>query len=168
MKKLFTLFGMLLMLSTFAQNALEHVTNQKYYAAPNSGRPNAKHGSVNSTSRSGIAVCDTSDVLDYSTYNEYFAGQVGLTFHGSWNTQSPQPYAQELTSFIDTASANNSDFSYAMVAFDSIAFADITNNATQFYPLSASTIYVDSLGMFVGIWGDTSANGKMLHDSVVI
>ena len=162
MKNLFTLLGTFLALATFAQQQ----NHQKYHADPNSARPPLKHFALNSNSRSVAQACDTGDVLDYNTYNENFAALNGLTFNGTWNG-TPAPIATELTSFVDTISANLQMFRYAEVNFDSICFANLTDNSTLFYPRSASTIYLDSMGMFLGVFGDTSLTGAMLHDSII-
>jgi len=109
------------------------------------------------------------DVLDYSTYNELVAANLQIAYNGSWNSPTPQVLGAELTTFVDTATASNGDVSFAQVAFDSLAFASFTNSTMYSLPLTGSTITLDSLGLFMGLWGDTVvADGTMANDSLLI
>ena len=127
---------------------------------------NLHHGNGN---MKNLGIRDTSDILDYSTYNEVIANDLNISFHGSWNGPSPSPYAVELTSFLTFSNAMNGFYTFAQVAFDSLAFSNYTNLSTYSIPRQITSTSLDSLGMFIGISGDTTvADGKMAHDSLVI
>ncbi|HWB64813.1 MAG TPA: PKD domain-containing protein [Chitinophagales bacterium] len=162
MKSIFTLCAVFLVTIGFAQNtALPQP--QRFHIAPDSHRPTAQtHRASNGAQRTS-AVCDSSQ-LDYNYYNEIYASNNFLEFNGSWYN-SQNIYAAEITSFV--VLSHQLDYSYATQIFDSLAYVD-QNNGLFSVPLAASTISVDSLGLFAGIFGDTvQADGKMTNDSLV-
>ena len=135
--------------------------------ARNTAMPHlSKHsGSVARSSDS----CNTQDILDYNTYNELVANNLQINYNGSWNTSPPAPRASYLTSsFITVASSDSQAVSYAMAAFDSVAFADYAN-ATMYSKLRrASTITLDTIYTFIGVSADdTSSTGDLVNDSLV-
>ncbi len=160
-KKYFgSIFFILLTIHAFSQVPPKQHT---YYRSPNSPKPSQIHHSSSSPFRS---TCDTTLVLDYSTYNEVVAASSNLNFNGSWNSANPIIQAMEITPFVDVAHIGS--YTYAAGIWDSLAFANLGTGQTSYYPLSATTVYLDSLGMFIGIWGDTvHAHNKMANDSLV-
>jgi hypothetical protein len=116
--------------------------------------------------------CDTVDALDYSTYNEIVAGQLQISYNGSWNSTNPTSIAaDEITSRdsdINIHSADQQYVSYATAAFDTLAFSSFTNTSLYSMSLAGSSISFDSMGLFIGIYGDTvSSHNIMANDSVV-
>lgn len=175
MKNLFTLFLTFLTALCFAQETLPGVKPVKFVNIdPNSISRPALHNYNGSTSRSSMG-CDTVDALDYNTYEEISAAAAQISFNGSWNVASPQIAVAELTStFIDiptvqVSEANNIQaVSFAMGAFDTLAFSNYGQTSQYSMSLAGSSISFDSMGMFIGIFGDTvSADGKMTNDSLV-
>ena len=158
MKKLFTLFvGLLAASAMFAQGALLNQPRQ-FLVEANSQKPTHGLRNFSSTSRSAGS-CDTLQ-LDYSSYYELWANTLGLTFNGSL-TGGNSLQANEVTSFVDTAHGFYDN--YIKSVFDTLSYVDV-NNEPAFLPLSASTIKLDSLGMEIGISGDST---KMQNDSLV-
>jgi PKD repeat protein len=116
--------------------------------------------------------CDTVDALDYSTYNEIVAGQLQISYNGSWNSTNPTSIAaDEITSRdsdINIHSADQQYVSYATAAFDTLAISSYTNTSLYSMSLAGSSISFDSMGLFIGIYGDTvSSHNIMANDSVV-
>lgn len=162
MKKTITLFlTVIFAAAAVAQSSL--TPRHTYHVMPGTPtKSEIKHRIQSGARGANPSACDTGYVIDYSTYNEIFAASVGLNFSGSWNVATPEVLADEITAFVD--SFHNFNDRYIMTAFDSIVLADYANNSYSYYPRASSTIYLDSLGMFVGIWGDSL---KMLNDSLV-
>ncbi|HLP52901.1 MAG TPA: T9SS type A sorting domain-containing protein [Chitinophagales bacterium] len=164
MRKVSTLFMLLLItgVAAFGQAAFTKGP-QKALRDPNSPRP-VHHGL--SESRGGL-VCDELLLLDYNLHNEVEAANATppLTFNGSWYTGTAINI-QEITPFAD---ANHfTDYTFAATRFDSLVFADLGTGTVVGVPRADKTISLDSLGMFVAIWGDTvAANGKMTNDSLL-
>src|ERR1019366_3049500 len=132
MKKELTLL-VLVALSLFSTAQITNTAPRVCYADPSSPRPASHvHRATNGPVRNAPAHCDT-NFIDYSTYDELICAAAGRTFHGTWNG-TPAPVANELSSFVTTASAANGADYYAGVYFDSIAFADYTNNAIGHEP----------------------------------
>jgi hypothetical protein len=158
MKKLFTLFiGLLAFSAMFAQDAPFHPARQYRH---NSKSHVPTHGLrlTQSSSRAG-ASCDTLQ-LYYSSYYEVWASNLGLTFNGSLTSGDPLN-ANEVTPFVDTVHAFND--AWVKSVFDTLAYVD-ANNALAFLPRATTTIKLDSLGMEIGISGDST---KMHNDSLV-
>ena len=168
MKNLLTLFLTALTALSFAQQSFTGQPKQ-YKMLPNSVKPSAVHKGTASVSRAGAA-CDTSDVLDYNTYNEVFANNQQISYNGSWNSSTPQPYGQEINSALITInSADNQIYSYAVQAFDTLAFANYGNSSQYSMSRGSSTVTLDSVGMFIGVAADdTSSTGALVNDSLVI
>ena len=158
MKKLFTLFlGLLAMSALFAQNLALHQPHT-YHLASGSHKPTPGFRHVTSGSRA-TAICDSLQ-LDFNAYEALLASNTGLTFHGTLGGGSPIP-ANELTSFVDTFHSFNS--TYIKAVFDTLAY--VTNTQTLgFIPRASTTIKLDSLGMEIGLSGDST---KMHNDSLV-
>ena len=167
MKNLFTLFLTALTALSFAQQAPMLRPVKYYKVAPNTPSPKEIH-IRHSASRTSTS-CDTADVLDYSTYNELVANNLQISFNGSWNSASPSIAAAEVTSsFVTLHSYDNSDITFVETAFDTLAFANFTNANLYSMSMGSSTVTLDSLGMFIGVYGDTvSAHGTMTNDSLV-
>ena len=111
----------------------------------------------------------TQDIIDYSSYDELMANNMQIAYNGSWNSATPQIAGQEITSFINLASASTQCFSYAQVVFDSLAFANFNQSTTYSIPRAGTVVSLDTLYMFMGIAGDTlMSHGTMAHDSLVI
>ena len=69
--------------------------------------------------------------------------------NGSWNATNPTNICgNELTSFLTIAAADNGDYSFAQVVYDSLAFANYANTSVYSLPMAGSTITLDSVGMF--------------------
>ena len=175
MKNWFTLLIIALYVSTaFAQESVSRkplpITPQRMKVDLKHPAP-SKRPSNNSVIRSLPNACDTMDMLDFNTYSQVGYADIGvngqtLDFQGSWNATQPQPYGTEITSYIDV----NHQYllSYAGAAFDTLAFQDYVNNVLFGYPQASSTIYLDSIGVFMGIYGDTVVtDGIMAHDSLL-
>jgi len=109
--------------------------------------------------------CDSNLALDYSTYNEIASTAAGITYNGSWNTATPAPYAQQLSSLLNRVEADSFQaFDYAGVSFDTLAFGNYTNQTNTSVALATSTIYLDSIVFYGGLSGDST---KMTTDSLV-
>ena len=168
MKNLLTLFLTALAAIGFAQSPFTGQPKQ-CKMLPNSAKPTTVHRGSSSVSRSSTS-CDTSDVLDYNTYNEISANNMAITYNGSWNSSTPQPYGQEINSALITInSADNQIYSYAVQAFDTLAFANYSTTSTYSMSRASSTVTLDSVGMFIGVAvDDTSVSGGLVNDSLVI
>jgi uncharacterized repeat protein (TIGR01451 family) len=173
LKGFFTLFIFVLFLGqvAFAQQKTVPLPKQ-YKIQPGSITPwQVKHPGHSNQNHSNLKFLgDTSDVLDYSTYNEIMAGNLQIAYNGSWNATNPTNICgNELTSFLTIAAADNGDYSFAQVVYDSLAFANYANTSVYSLPMAGSTITLDSVGMFIGVYGDTfQADGTMANDSLLI
>ena len=179
MKNLFTLFLISLTLFSFAQQesrALPKTREVKRFTPDSRYHiPTVNHKSGSAARTSGA--CDTSDVIDYNTYAEIAAINAGLSYTGSLNGSTPQPYVQEVTSsFIDINHADQFLYSYVMAAFDTLVFPNYAtfsstgNLQASVYTKTrkTSTVTLDSVAVVLGIYGDTvSAHGTMANDSIV-
>jgi type IX secretion system substrate protein len=168
MKNLLTLFLTALTSLSFAQQAITTMPKQpkQYKMLPGSARPNLVHrGSNNARS---LDSCNTEDYLDYNTYNELVANNLQITYNGSWNSATPMPYGNEInSSFITVNSADAGIYSYAIAAFDSLAFANFSAQTMYSKQLSASVVTLDTLGMFIGVAADdTTSTGGLAGDSL--
>ena len=169
MKNLFTLFLISLTTLGFAQQTTTFRPAVRGELMPNSARPPKvnHHAAVSRTS----GACDTADVMDYNTYNEIVAGNLQIAYKGSWNVPQAQiqPYANFITSsFITINSYDQQAASYAIAAYDSLAFANYTNTSLYSKSLAGSQVSLDSLGMFMGIAADdTTSAGGLAGDSLV-
>lgn len=171
MKNLFTLFLILSTALGFAQQPL--TAQPKFFKVdPNAPKLPSLHHVSGSNSRSSMG-CDTVDALDYSTYDELNAAALQISFDGSWNnlTSTSVIAANEVTSSdsdINSHSAAQGYVSFAMAAFDTLAFANFSGQNQYSMSLAGSTISFDSMGLFIGIYGDTvAAHGIMANDSLV-
>ena len=85
----------LVLLAAFpsAQNTAAFRPEHVYRAQPGISAPNFSHRSEAPSTN-----CQTTDLaLDYSTYNEIQAGQLGISYDGSWNN-IVNVYANQLSS----------------------------------------------------------------------
>ena len=169
MKNLLTLFLVTLTALSFAQQGLVG-PHRQFHVMPNSPQlSDYRHGHSASVGRSSGA-CDTSDVLDYNAVDEYNSAILNISYEGSWYVPQAQlqPWAQEITtSFVNLTSYRNQLFSYAMMAYDTLAFANVPNASYYSKTRKASTITLDSVQVIMGIAGDTTTGGKMANDSLV-
>ncbi|MFN8324045.1 MAG: T9SS type A sorting domain-containing protein [Chitinophagales bacterium] len=156
MKKLFTLFlGLFAITALFAQSIASHQPRM-LRLMPGSQKPHNTIRHEFSSDRGGfLGTCDSFQ-MDYNQYEELNASNKGLTFHGSIVNGDPLP-ANELTAFVDTFHSFAS--TYIKSVFDTIAF--VTGSSTLgFIPRASTTLSLDSLGMFVGISGDSTKMGN--------
>ena len=170
MKNLFTLSLVLCTGLIFAQQPFSAKTQPRMFdVLPGSARSDFGHKNSSSVSRSSDS-CNTQDVLDYSTYNELIAGGLGISYVGSWNVSPLKITGTEInSSFITIKNYQNQVFSYALQAFDSLAFANYSAGTTYSKRLAASTITIDTLAMYMGIAADdTTPAGGLKGDSLVI
>lgn len=132
--------------------------------SPDGAKPKTR-STVNAALRGGNPVlCDTT-FLDWNSTDELRALVDGLNYRGSWNGSQPEPFADELTAYVDKA--HEFMYRYVQTDFDSLLFADQGGGTPVFFsrPLANSTITFDSLFLFGGISGDTT---KMANDSIII
>jgi len=112
-----------------------------------------------------VTTCDSDIYLDYSTYDEIVSDDNGINYNGSWNTATPAPYANYLSSLLNRIEADSFQaYQYAGVAFDTLAignFAAFTNSSVAY---ANSTVTIDSIRFYGGLSGDSLL---MTHDSLV-
>lgn len=115
-------------------------------------------------SSGGGTTCIDTIFMDYNRVDEITATNNGLSFYGSWYATNIQPYANELSSFVTIPSSDQGYMSYAAVAFDTISYYDGNSSSIVTKPLSTSTLTLDSITAFCGLWGDST---KMANDSLL-
>ena len=173
MKKLFTLFLSIITVLGFAQEA--HLINQpttgsfkRFSFAPNTPRPYEIHNRPTVDRSSGS--CDTSDWLDYNSYNEINTQNQGITYIGGLNSSGSQPIVTEITSSQIQLfnAAYPPKYTYLLGAYDSLAFCNFATTSQYSKALASSQVTIDSFGIFMGISGDTAyLDTIMAHDSLV-
>jgi hypothetical protein len=129
-------------------------------------RKSSVHGSVIHVPNNSLrtAGCDTDLVLDYGSYNQALANLAGISFSGSWVIDTAGLYINPMTSTVNTTTGNNGDIAFAGVLFDSLAFGNPLNNDTATLTLAGNSIYLDSVGVWAALQGDSTA---MYNDSIL-
>jgi PKD repeat protein len=137
MKKLFTLFSMLMVLgNTFAQTTTHTVSKQDFKKNFNYKQLGS---AVHQRAFSGTRNATTAVMLDYVGADSYYTDQIGADFY----------YVPFLDINVKYGPTDNLTHDFAVAMFDTLIYIDANNNdVPAFLPRQKSTLHLDSLDIY--------------------